>query len=223
MPSTHDVVHDHIDRDIFLREALARDFASPTALAHWLQRYRDIEGTLDAIVKAVERYDVEARGEIPYRSAWDPLNHANIDQLGEVCLAVLEKSPDVQESLPELHKKVNSDHQEILQIIPSSENITVVFEPDREGDIEGLFEPHAIPKVSHGLHLFSVTPTGDGGPKAPPTSALVTSLLSAGIEVQYVMNAHDDILLFVESEDAPATFRHLNDLARNDLEPQASD
>lgn len=221
MANTQDAVHDQIDRDIFLREALARDFASPKSMAIWLRRYRDVQGSVDAIIKAIERYELDDREEVPYESAWEPLNHANIDQLGEVCLAVVEKSPDVQEVLPELHRQINSDYQEILYVVPSSENITLIFEPEHEEAVQALFPPDAVPKISHDLHLFSFTPTGRPAAQAPPTSALVTSMLSTGIEIRYVLNAYDDILLIVESEDYPATFRHLNALARNGIEPDS--
>lgn len=221
MSSTQDAVHEQIDRDIFLREALARDFASPKALAQWLQRYRDVEGSIVAIVKAIERYDLDTREEIPFESAWEPLNHATVDQLGPACVAVVDKTPEVQEDLPEVHERINSDHQEILLVIPSSEEITIVFEPEHKDDLREIFPPNSITRFVQNLHLFSVKPTGGPGPRpqAPPTSALVTSLLSAGVEVQYVINSYNDVLILVESEDYPATFRHLNDLAHQELEP----
>jgi len=219
MPSTQDAVHEQIDRDIFLREALARDYASPKALAQWLQRYRDVDGSIAAIVKAIERYDLDTREEIPYESAWEPLNHSTVDQLGPACVAVVSKTPEVQEDLPRVHEQINSDHQEILLVIPSSEEITIVCEPEHQDHLRDIFPPSSITRVVQDLHLFSVKPTGGPGPQAPPTSALVTSLLSAGVEVQYVINSYNDVLILVESEDYPATFRHLNDLAHQELEP----
>lgn len=211
MRKTAAAVHEAIDQDIVLQEAIAREIISPKAVAQYLRSQMGIEGRLEAIRKAVERYEVDDRPD-SYREAWAILERASLSVVGPVCALEFEKSTEVVEKIPELFDDIDIDKEDILHVIPSERGVTLIIEPEQQAHVVELFGAPHITKRLQDLRLFSVGPTGFPKGSGGALGMLVSGLAGAGVEVPLSASSLSELFIAVSEEDHDEAYAVLTGL-----------
>lgn len=209
--------HKAIDQDIVLQEAIARDIVSEKAVAQYLRTQMGVEGRLEAIRKAVERYETEDRPDT-YREAWTILKRATFSVVGRVCAVQFKKNADVVEKLPELFEDIHIDKEDILHVIPSEPGVTLILEPDKQADVVELIGAPHVTRRLQDLRLFSVGPTGDPKGAGGALGMLVSGLAGAGVQVPLSASSLSELFIAVPEEkhdEAYAVLTGLIDLAES--------
>lgn len=198
MPSTAQQVHEILEDDMFLLEAMARDVVGYRKLARWIKSEKGIEAAEETIVSALRRFDPEEPWDL--EPAEDVLAQATVNTHSAVTALVLERDL-VCDRVEEIVAAVDIRHRERLRIVQAGPRIVVVVDNrnlDTVKDVlgDGLVDKQ-MPDVAE---LEIVAP--EAGVETPGVMGMLFAALSVrGISVRFAMSGYPEQLIYVSEGD----------------------
>lgn len=194
MSSVSEAVREAIEADIFHQEALARDIINHKALATWLKVHAGVEGTTDAIAKALQRYGPQESHRRPL--GLEALVGASINLNHEVVAVVSSNRAAASERIPDLFQFLDIGALDRVRILSSKGAITILTDVKFKQDIIRTLGAPNILGADSNLVEIGVVPSSQS-PSAEALCVPISALVAKGIEVPYAFSTATELLLVV--------------------------
>lgn len=210
--STTEQVHRVIDRDVFLQEALARDVVKLRALARWLEANRDVEGTIEGIVSAIQRYQHPGGGET-LDAARSVLGRMRVQAQPGKTVTVVPRNAKARKRLEKVLDAVDVSAGHTLRIVPDDRTMAIVVDEDNASAVEESLGPDLVEATISGL-VDLVIEAPEEGVDTPGVLGIAFSALSLrGINVPFVMSGYPQQFLMVAEDDYVEALNVLTNLS----------
>jgi aspartokinase len=197
---THDVWKT-LDNDPSIRRELQRGLINTSALARYLLKEKKIEGTLDAVINAIRRYQFDQYDDI-FTKAGKILSQAvNISTKSNLVEISLIKDSDVQKALSEVFKVISYIRGDTLRIMQANDSIRLLIDKKNMDDVLSLLPKNKI--ISKETHLAEINiyihPLMQ---KTPGILAMLANELSINeINIVEVMTCPPEMLFIIKQGD----------------------
>lgn len=209
MPSIARQVHDVLQADVFLLEALARGIVGYRNLARWLKTEKGIDAAEETIVSAIRRFDPERPWNISPAKAL--LEEAHVHIRTAVTAFVLSRSP-LHEQGDALVSALNSEESTRARILQAAGRTTLIVDDRRVDQTRRWLSPDLIEDEFEDVaEVELVAPLR--GVQTPGVLGLVFTALSVrGVNVRFAVSGYPDQLIVVSEEDVLEAHDALNGL-----------
>lgn len=211
MSNTTELVHELLDQDLVLREAIARDVTKDRAVAVWLKKHRGIDADIGAIERAVRRYEPPSREEDPL-GEWDTIQNGVLNDYGPVVVFELKNKARVAQRLPSLYEQADVDANGLLQVIPSRKKISILAEPAYEENVYEIFEGPDIDRAVHDIYFYGIELTGRIAAPGLAGAAISPALTAASVQVVFLASTFSEFFVGVHQDDQHLTLSLLDGL-----------
>jgi len=117
-----------LDNSPSIRRDISLNLINTSALARYLIQEKKVEGTLDAIIGAIRRYD-HGKHEKIFSTAQELLGQTiNLFTRRKVAEIALKKDDDVQQLLPKLFGIIQYIQGDVLRIMQANESIRILID-----------------------------------------------------------------------------------------------
>ncbi|MBU0629231.1 MAG: hypothetical protein KKC75_08650 [Nanoarchaeota archaeon] len=117
-----------IDTDIAIRKNISKGLLNVRALANYIITNYKIDSSLDSVISAIRRYNIETtkKNEIP--DVYSILRKAEIRTITKMASLSLKKNEEVTKILGKLLPEVNYEGGEVLRILEGSKLFKIIFD-----------------------------------------------------------------------------------------------
>src|SRR3989344_106286 len=211
MKSINQEIADILNQDIALQKCLKRSIINIRALAHYVLKEYNLTYTLDAVISAIRRYDVDNVSILNLKSANRVFSEMLISTKDNVAMILLRDGQFNIISKDFLQDKKLRDN---VRLIKGKETVSLfVNQKDLDSKI-ALFPSSSVLDVQQGLSeirlRFQKDIRGIKGVIARVTSEL--ALLD--INIEQVLYTFPDVLLYVKENDLVQAHKSLLALKR---------
>jgi len=215
MKNTVGEVWKFLDNSPCIMRDLSRGLINARALAKYILKTQKMNATLDAIISAIRRYEIDQQGDIfitARKLISQTVNLSTRSGLAEISLI---KDYDIQRSLPELFEIIDYARGEVLRVIQATESIKLLIDEKNLENITELFPKDKILKIDRNLaeinmHMHPRMITTHG-----ILAVMANELAINGINIMEVMSCLPEMLLFVKEEDVLNAYQVLYQLSHS--------
>jgi hypothetical protein len=190
-----------IDEDPSFRKDLARGVINVSGLAEYLRKAYKLDGSLDAVVSAIRRY--ERSGEVVNLDAAvrKALTDAVVSTKNRVSAVRLKNSSNLYKHLAEVMKDPEFYKSEIFRLIKSRNETLVMIDSESLSRAKDLFPDANVASVTPGLAELTLSLTTSGWAAKGVMARLANEIANYGVNIIAVISAEPRISLFVKEED----------------------
>ena len=145
-----------LDNNPSIRRDMNRGLINTSALARYIINEKKISASLDAIIVAIRRYEVNQHKEI-FNTAQKLLskivNLSTKDNLAEVSLI---KDADVQKNLPKLFSFIHYVQGDVLRVTQANKSIRLLIDEKNLEQVISLFPKEKILSKEGGLSEINI-------------------------------------------------------------------
>jgi len=190
-----------LDHDTAIRRDIARGLINKRALAKYMQKSLAVEGSTDAIISAIRRYEPDLPEDRHYAKAIELIRNAKISTKTGIAMVALAKDPFVQETLPRLFSVIQYARGEVLRIIQAEEEIKVVVDEKNVAKVTGMFRSSNVMKIEHSLAELNLRLVPVSA-KVPGILAILnTELANSSINIVETISCVPELLWFIDQKD----------------------
>jgi hypothetical protein len=117
-----------IDTDVALKKDLGREIVNVRALANYIIRENKLNVTIDSVVSAVRRYQVQPSNKIEASKVYSLLKQAKISTVTKISSLTLKKSEPVHEKIAKILPETDYTAGEILRVLEGSKIFKIIFD-----------------------------------------------------------------------------------------------
>lgn len=204
-------VRELIREDAYLREALARDIASDSKLARWLQANRGLDEKEASIKTAVGRYRRELASE-DVGSVGSLLVEGIVNLKEDIALLTLPRNQRACQRLVDLHTEVDIERGKRFAMVPGKDNISVLIEADHADDAKEILGPKLVDDTVDDLVELTIIPPEDHIPAGGLLWVITSTLHARGIEARKAFSSYPEHYLLVHEDDRVEAHKVLSGL-----------
>jgi len=212
MKNTVGEVWKFLDSNPCIKRDLGLSLINQRALAKYILKQKKMNATLDAVISAIRRYELEKQDDISIMARKLIVQTINLSTRSGLVKVSLAKDDDVQRLLPKLYENINYSRGEILRVIQATASIKVLIDESNQEDITDLFPKDKILKVTKNIAEINI----HMHPKMETTygilAVIANELAINGINIVEVMSCFPEMLLFVKEEDILRAYQVLYQL-----------
>lgn len=189
-----------LDSDSGIRAGLGKGIINKRALAQYIKNMIKGNGSVDAIISAIRRYENNVAEDKRFEKTRDIIRNASISTKTGIAIMALVKDSPVQELLPKLFSIIHYARGEVLRIIQAEETIKVIVDEKNVQKVTDLFNGRLI-HVERNLAEINMR-LAPVSAKVPGVLALLdTELASNGINIVETVSCVPEILWFIDKKD----------------------
>lgn len=133
-----------LDENPSIRREMGRGLINTSALARYLLKEKKINATLDAVIAAIRRYQLDELDDI-FNKAYILLSQTiNISTKSNLAEISLIKDDDVQKILPELFSIIHYIRGDVLRVTQANESIRILIDDKNMEKVIKLFPKNKI-------------------------------------------------------------------------------
>lgn len=151
MTSIKDVVWRAIELSPSTRRELARGTINIRALAKAIKDDLGLEGTIDAVISAIRRYEKESSFADTFKKAINVVLGARLASKNGISSIMLDKSEDVVKILPKIFGAVELGQHRSLRIVHAQRSIKIYLDNETLPQVLELFPKNRIVKIEKGM------------------------------------------------------------------------
>ena len=204
-----------LDNSPSVRRDMSLGLINTSALARHLIEEKKVEGTLDAIIAAIRRYDHGKHEEI-FSTAQKLLGQTtNLFTRRKVAEIALKKDDDVQQLLPKLFGVIQYIQGDVLRIMQANESIRILIDEKNLENVTKIFPKNKIIATEKDLAKIDVYihPEMQGTPGI--LAVIANELAINGINIVEVMTCPPEMLFIVKGGDLLQAHDVLNKLCQS--------
>jgi len=144
MPNIVHEVWKVLDENPSIRREMSRGLINTSALARYLIKKKKINATLDAVIAAIRRYQLDELDDI-FNKAYILLSQTiNISTKSNLAEISLIKDDDVQKILPRLFSIIHYIRGDVLRVTQANESIRILIDDKNMEKVIKLFPKNKI-------------------------------------------------------------------------------
>ena len=215
MKNTVGEVWKFLDNSPCIRRDLSRDLINARALAKYILKQKKMDATLDAVISAIRRYELNRQDDIfiiANKLISQTINLSTRTGLAEITLL---KDNEVQKLLPELFEIIQYVRGDVLRVIQADESIRLLIDEKNLEKIQDVFPSNKITKIDRDLAEINM----HMHPKMRTTHGILAvisnELAINGINIMEIMSCFPEMLFFVKEEDVLKAHQVLHELCQS--------
>lgn len=212
MKNTVGEVWKFLDSNPGIKRDLGLGLINQRALAKYILKQKKMDATLDAVISAIRRYELEKQEDISVVARKLMSQTINLSTRSGLVKISLVKDDDVQRSLPKLYENINHSRGEILRVIQATASIKILIDEKNREDIIDLFPKDKILKITKNIAEINI----HMHPKMETTYGILGTITNElainGINIVEMMSCFPEMLLFVKEEDILKAYQVLYQL-----------
>lgn len=201
-----------IDEDPSIKRELSRHLLNTSALARYIIKEKKVDSTLDAVISAIRRYQVDKFTDIFSPAAkllGQTINISTKSNLAEIALL---KDADVQRILPRVFDVISYIRGDVLRIMQANESIRLLIDEKNMERVFNLFPKNKI--IAKEKNLAEITIYIHPQMQKTPgiLSILANELALHNINIVEVMTCPPEMLFIVHQKDFQNTSNVIHNL-----------
>ena len=215
MKNTVGEVWKFLDNSPCIRNDLSQGLINVRALAKHILKQKKMDTTLDAIISAIRRYELNRQDDFftnTYKLIGQTINLSTRSAFAKITLV---KDNDVQRLLPELFDAIKYARGDVLRVMQANESIKLLVDEKNLEDITEIFPKDKILKIEKNLAEINM----NMHPKMQTTHgilAVITNELAInGINIVEIMSCFPEMLFFVKEQDVLKAYQVLYQLCHS--------
>ena len=201
MPNIVHSVWKILDNNPSIRREMSRGLINASALARYLIKEKKIDASLDAVIGAIRRYELEKPDDIfnnAYKLLGLTVNISTKSNLAEISLI---KDSEVQQILPKLFGIIQYIRGDVLRVTQANDSIRLLIDEKNMKNVVGLFPKNKIIAEETDLAEINIYIH----PKMQTTpgilAVIASELATNAINVVEVMTCPPEMIWVVKKED----------------------
>ena len=126
--NTREKVWKFIDTDISLKKGLLRKIVNVRSLAKYITATQKLNASLDAVISAIRRYNLDIKKSDEKNSIHDVLKQARIAVRTKMSSLLLKRTDLVKTKLGRPDKLMDFQGHDIIRILEGSQALTIVID-----------------------------------------------------------------------------------------------
>jgi aspartokinase len=196
-----------------IRRELSRGLINHSALARYLIKEKKVNATLDAVLSAIRRYEIDHFEEL-FETANKIISKSAISTKSKLANISLVKDTAIQRLLPQIFSIIKYNRGDVLRIIQADETIKILIDAKNLENVKNLFPEENIINIDENLgeinmHLH---------PKAVDTPGIIAvvsnELTMNRINVMETMSCVPELLWFVKEKDIVKAYNVIYQLCK---------
>lgn len=212
MKNTVGEVWKFLDSNPCIKRDLSLGLINQRALAKYILKQKKIDATLDAIISAIRRYELDRESDtylIIRKLMGQTINLSTRSGLVKVSIV---KDDEVHRLLPKLYEDINYSQGEILRVIQATSSIKLLVDESKLEYITDLFPKGKILKITKDIAEINI----HMHPKMQTTygvlGVIANELAVNSINIVEVMSCFPEMLIFVNEENIVKAYQVLYQL-----------
>jgi len=184
-----------------IRREMSRGLINTSALARYMIKEKKIGATLDAVIGAIRRYEVDRHEDFfekAYKLLGQTVNISTKSNLAEISLI---KDSEVQQILPKLFSIIHYVRGDVLRVTQANESIRLLIDEKNIDNVMSLFPKDKI--ISKEIDLAEINIYIHPKMQTTPGILAVISneLANNGINLVEVMTCPPEMIFVVQKEE----------------------
>jgi len=133
-----------LDENPSIRREMSRGLINASALARYMIKEKKIDASLDAVIAAIRRYELDRHDDIfntAYKLLGQTVNISTKSNLAEISLI---KDSEVQQILPKLFGIIQYIRGDVLRVTQANESIRILIDEKNMDNVISLFPKDKI-------------------------------------------------------------------------------
>jgi hypothetical protein len=195
-----------IETDLALKKDLSRGVINVRGLAQYIKDSHKVDLSLDAIISAIRRYQVQPAKKVEAGKVYSLLKQAKISTITKISSLSLRKNDDVHLRIGELLPKDDYTRGEILRVIEGARIFRLIFDQKNLEAMRASFGKKNIVEVHKKLGMLEIL-YPDILLKTPGVfNALSTELAEHDISIVDALICANEHIIVVEEKDVQKAF-----------------
>jgi len=190
-----------LDNSPSIRREMGRGLINSSALARYLIKEKKVDATLDAIISAIRRYELDKHNEIftkAYKLLGKTINISTKSNLAEIALI---KDDEVQRIIPKLFSIIQYVRGDVLRVMQANESIRLLIDEKNMENVIALFSKEKIITKEKNLAEIDIY-IHPQMQSTPGILAMIANELAIhAINIVEIMTCPPEMLFFVKKED----------------------
>jgi len=190
-----------LDENPSIRREMSRGLINASALARYMIKEKKIDASLDAVIGAIRRYELDRHDDIfntAYKLLGQTVNISTKSNLAEISLI---KDSEVQQILPKLFGIIQYIRGDVLRVTQANESIRILIDEKNMDNVISLFPKYKIITEETDLAEINIYIH----PKMQTTpgilAVIASELATNGINIVEVMTCPPEMIWVVKKEE----------------------
>ncbi len=190
-----------LDENPSIRREMSRGLINASALARYMIKEKKIDASLDAVIGAIRRYELDRHDDIfntAYKLLGQTVNISTKSNLAEISLI---KDSEVQQILPKLFGIIQYIRGDVLRVTQANESIRILIDEKNMDNVISLFPKDKIITEETDLAEINIYIH----PKMQTTpgilAVIASELATNGINIVEVMTCPPEMIWVVKKEE----------------------
>ncbi len=145
-----------INTDMSIKRDLARDILNTRSLAKYIIKTHKLESSLDAVISAIRRFNVELIAKEDNKSAYNILKQARMNIKNKMSSILVKRTDGVKTILGRPDRIFDYQGHEIVRIIEGKEVLTLIFDRRNYEKVLSLFPKKVIIKTNKKVGMIEL-------------------------------------------------------------------
>ncbi|KYK23308.1 hypothetical protein AYK24_07590 [Thermoplasmatales archaeon SG8-52-4] len=214
MTNINQEVWKFIDKNPSIKRTLSYGLINKRALANYIKKQKDLQTSLDAVISAIRRYNIENYDNY-FLTAQKMITHTtDLSTRSNLVNVVLSKDTEIQKLIPEFFSIIKYDRGDVLRIIQADESIKVLINEKNLEKIVNAIPKEKILSIDENLAEINLHLTNEAK-YTPGVLAIITNELALnGVSIVEVLSCFPELLWFVYQRDLLKAYNVLYQLCQ---------
>lgn len=210
---THEVWK-FLDENPCIREVIKLDLVNTSALARYLLVNKKIDGSLDGVIIAIRRYELDKHDEI-YSTAKNlfkkTINMSTKSNLAEISLV---KDTEVQKILPQLFEFIHYVQGDVLRVTQANKSIRLLLDDKYFEKVKEIFPKEKIIAEEKDLGEINIFIHPEMQNTPGILAVLANELSISGVNIVEFMTCPPEMICVVRKDDLIKAYNVLYNLSQ---------
>ena len=205
-----------LDNNPSIRREMRRGLINISALAKYIISEKKVDATLDAVISAIRRYELDKHDDIfdnAYKMLGRTVNISTKSNLAEISLV---KDDDVQQLLPKLFSIIKYVRGDVLRVTQANESIRLLIDEKNLDNVMALFPKEKIITKEKGLAEINIYIHSKMQTTPGILATIANELAINGINIVEFMTCPPEMICVVRKEELVKASNVLYQLCETD-------
>jgi len=198
--NTREKVWKFIDTDISLKKGLLRKIVNVRSLAKYITATQKLNASLDAVISAIRRYNLDIKKSDEKNSIHDVLKQARIAVRTKMSSLLLKRTDLVKTKLGRPDKLMDFQGHDIIRILEGSQALTIVIDQKNFEKIKSTFPKDLILEENKKVGMIEINYTRILKKTPGVFSIIYNELAENDISIIDALISSNEHILIIEEE-----------------------
>ncbi|MFH2027658.1 MAG: hypothetical protein ABIJ08_00830 [Nanoarchaeota archaeon] len=207
-------IHKIIDTDIALKKDLSRNIINVRSLAKYVIEKYKINISLDSVISAVRRYNINPEKKESTSEVYSLLKEAKIRTITKMASISLKKNEETTQKLGNVLPKVDFESGETLRILEGAKLFKILIDNKSFDKMHNLFSKKNILEINKTIGMLEITYPQILQKTPGVFSTISTELASNNISIIDALIISNEHIIVVDEKDLLKAFEIVYNLCQ---------